>query len=90
MYRSLEITKNFKKDIDKLRFTNEHYSKYIIYIAKLLEGKPLPSEALDHPLKGEWSSYREFHVSGDLLVIYKISQDTLFLARIGSHSQLFE
>ena len=28
-------------------------------------------------------------ISGDLLVIYKIDDNTLYLVRIGSHSQLF-
>ncbi|MFA7501152.1 MAG: type II toxin-antitoxin system YafQ family toxin [Sulfurimonas sp.] len=90
MHRKIEISKLFRKDINKLKFSNEHYSKYIISIAKLLENLPLPPEALDHPLKGDWSAYREFHISGDLLVIYKTTQDTLYLIRIGTHSQLFD
>lgn len=89
MHRKIEITKSFRKDLDKLKFTNDHYAKYILSIAKLLDNQPLPTEALDHPLKGEWSSYREFHVSGDVLVIYKVTEETLYLVRIGSHSQLF-
>jgi len=28
-------------------------------------------------------------LSGDILVIYKIIDDTLYLVRIGSHSELF-
>ncbi|MFA5455833.1 MAG: type II toxin-antitoxin system YafQ family toxin [Sulfurimonas sp.] len=90
MYRKIEITKSFRKDIQKLRFLDEHYTKYIIYISNLLQNISLPPEALDHPLKGEWMSYREFHISGDLLVIYKLTEETLYLVRIGSHSQLFD
>jgi mRNA interferase YafQ len=60
--------------------------KVIVYLAKLIEDKPLPKEALDHPLKGEYKDCREFHISGDLLVIYFIIDDTLNLIRIGSHS----
>jgi addiction module RelE/StbE family toxin len=59
VHRKIEITKNFKKDISKIKFSNEHYAKYILSIAKLLENQPLPAEALDHQLKGEWSGYRE-------------------------------
>ena len=34
--------------------------------------------------------YKEFHVGGDLLVIYCIEDDILRLTRIGTHSQLFK
>jgi len=86
----LERTKVFKKDISKLKFSNQHYAKYILYLGTLLDEKTLPTEAKDHELKGNWQGYREFHVSGDLLLIYKIENETLYLVRIGSHSQLFE
>jgi hypothetical protein len=42
------------------------------------------------PLKGEYKDCREFHISGDLLIIYFIADETLNLIRIGSHSQLFK
>ena len=47
-------------------------------------------ESKDHELKGNWQGYREFHISGDLLLIYKIENKILYLVRIGSHAQLFE
>ena len=50
----------------------------------------LPVDAQDHALKGEWTDFREFHVSGDLLVIYQIEGDVIKLVRIGTHSQLFK
>jgi mRNA interferase YafQ len=56
----------------------------------LLREEPLPKEAKDHPLKGNFSDYREFHVSGDLLVVYRVLDDTLQLIRIGSHSEIFK
>jgi len=87
---ALERVKSFKKDISKLKFSNQHYAKYILYLGYLLNNKELPPEAKDHDLKGQWSGYREFHISGDLILIYKIQDETLYLLRIGSHSQLFE
>ena len=87
---SLERSKIFKKDIAKVKFTNEHYAKYILYLGMLLNNQKLPVEAKDHALKGNFIGFREFHVSGDLILIYQLIDDTLFLGRIGSHSQLFE
>jgi mRNA interferase YafQ len=86
----LERTKVFKKDISKLKFSDQHYTKYILYLVMLLEEKMLPTEAKDHELKGNWQGYKEFHISGDLLLIYKIENEILYLVRIGTHSQLFE
>jgi mRNA interferase YafQ len=41
-------------------------------------------------LTGDWAGYRECHLKPDLLLIYrKIGEETLTLARLGSHSELF-
>jgi len=82
--------KLFIKELRNAKLSDQHFSKYIIYLAKLIEGKSLPEEALDHALKGEYKDCRESHISGDLLIIYFIVDDTLNLIRIGSHSQLFK
>ena len=82
--------KLFIKDLRDAKLSDQHFSKYILYLSKLIEQIPLPKEALDHPLKGEYKDCREFHISGDLLVIYFVTDDTLNLIRIGSHSQLFK
>lgn len=82
--------KQFLKDFKKQTIPEKHYAKFVIYLAHLLKHEPLPPEALDHPLRGEWSDTREFHTSGDLLVIYAIREETLDLYRMGTHSELFE
>ena len=56
----------------------------------LLVDQPLPEKNRDHALSGDWTGYRECHVKPDLLLIYrKPDADTLRLARLGSHSELF-
>ena len=86
----LQRHKLFKKDIIKVKLADTQYTKFIIYVALLLEGKSLPVESRDHPLKGEWQRYREFHLGGDMLLIYLLDNDSLVLVRIGTHSQLFK
>jgi mRNA interferase YafQ len=83
-------TKTFLKEYSKVKFTDKLYFKYVVYIATLLKEEKLPVEALDHSLKGKYLDYREFHISGDLLLIYKIENSLLQLIRIGTHSQLFK
>ena len=82
--------KSFLKDLAKVKMSNQHYSKYITYLAKLINQEELPSEARDHPLVGNYSDTREFHISGDLLLIYFTTDIELVLIRIGTHSQLFD
>jgi len=83
-------TKIFKKDCQKLKMTDTQYAKYINFLSALLGGKELPLEARNHNLIGNYSGFKEFHVGGDLLVIYCIEDEILRLTRIGTHSQLFK
>jgi mRNA interferase YafQ len=87
--REIKRHKQFLKDYKDAKVSDKHFVKFTLFLAALIQNKELPKEALDHSLKGEWQGWREFHVSGDLLVIYKIRDDVLELARIGSHSELF-
>ena len=50
-----------------------------------------PPTYTDHALAGELSGYRECHLKGDLLLIYKKHEELsiIELSDIGSHSQLF-
>ncbi|MEN9413106.1 MAG: hypothetical protein RLZZ342_193 [Candidatus Parcubacteria bacterium] len=53
---------------------------------------PLPREYWDHSLSGVLSEYRECHIKGDTLLVYKKNKRelVLVLVDIGSHSYLFE
>jgi mRNA interferase YafQ len=82
--------KFFRKDELKSRLTDEQYTKKLSYITTLLQGNPLPPEARDHDLVGEYKGFREFHLGGDMLIIYTIRDETLYLQRMGTHSQLFK
>ena len=55
---------------------------------------PLGPEWRDHPLKGRWSGYRECHVGGDFLLIYRLDEKAgksgmIVFVRAGTHSDLF-
>ena len=87
---SIAVHKLFNKDLKKAKLNSTNSAKLFMYISLLLEQKELPPEAKDHSLSGEYQDTREFHVSGDLLVVYRIANSTLQLLRIGTHSQLFK
>ncbi len=86
----LSVHKIFTKDLNKAQLNPTNSAKLFSYISLLLNNEELPQEARDHFLSGEWKDTKEFHISGDLLVIYMIDDNTLQLLRIGTHSQLFK
>lgn len=61
-----------------------------IPMALLLNGEKLPPQYRDHPMKGDWSGYRNFHVEPDWVVIYKPSNALIRFERTGTHSDLFK
>jgi len=87
---SVSIHKSFAKELKNASLNPTNTAKLFLFIALLLNEEALPKESRDHALLGEWEDAREFHISGDLLVIYRIYADTLELLRIGTHSQLFK
>jgi len=56
----------------------------------LLEEQPLSERYRDHALKGAWSGWRDAHVEPDWLLIYRVKDRELQLARTGSHADLFD
>jgi len=85
----IAIHKNFSKELKNVKLNPTNSAKLFLYISLLLNDEVLPNESLDHALKGEYKDTREFHISGDLLVIYRVQDSALELLRIGTHSQLF-
>lgn len=87
--RSTAFKRDYKREAKgKYRSTLEDDLKSVL--VALLTDHPLEPRHRDHDLSGDWAGYRECHVKPDLLLIYRKSDpDTLRLARLGSHSELF-
>ena len=86
----IAIHKSFTKDVQKAKLNPTNTAKLFLYISLLLNEDDLPSEAKDHALTGNYKDTNEFHISGDLLVVYRVEDNTLELLKIGTHSQLFK
>ena len=80
----------FKRDVKRAGKQGKNLAKLRLVLSLLLEGKPLPPAYQDHPLKGPWKGYRDVHMEPDWLLIYRADDDHLWLARTGSHADLFE
>lgn len=92
--RTTEYSSAFKRDYKKVKAMPHHKdidSLLSIAVTSLLIDQNLPDIMRDHALSGTWAGYRECHIKPDLLLIYrKPDAETLRLARLGSHSELFK
>ena len=93
MLKSVFRTTQFKKDFRVL--LKKHYSpdklKQAIDALMAQNKQLLSTKYRDHPLTGNWKGYREIHIEGDWLVIYRVEKQELqlVLTRTGSHDDLF-
>jgi mRNA interferase YafQ len=79
----------FKKDVKRVDKRGKDMAKLKAVILLLLDDKPLEPRHRDHPLKGDWIGYRDLHIEPDWLLLYRINETELMLARTGTHSDLF-
>lgn len=94
--RAADYTKQFSKDWARLSATGRFDMNRLKGVMLLLiaDDAPLGPEWKDHPLKGEWAGYRECHVGGDFLLIYRVDETagkagTIVFGRAGTHGELF-
>ncbi|GAB6050401.1 type II toxin-antitoxin system mRNA interferase toxin, HP0892 family [Hydrogenophilus islandicus] len=91
--RTIERSSAFKRDYKreaKGRYRATLDNDLRLVLVALASDQPLDAKYRDHDLSGDWAGYRECHIKPDLLLIYrKVGADTLRLARLGSHSELF-
>jgi mRNA interferase YafQ len=87
--KRLRTVPRFEKDLRLAHRRGFDISRLQAGIDLLRAGRALPASYKDHPLKGQWSGYRECHVAPDWLLIYRDAGDMIVLERTGTHSDLF-
>ena len=95
LLRRSDYTKQFLKDWERLSRSGRYDMRRLKEAMLLLIANdgPLGPEWSDHPLKGDWSGYRECHVGGDFLLVYTIDDNgkgaQVIFVRAGTHAELF-
>ena len=81
----------FKKDLKLAQKRGYDLDKIKKVITALANGEALEAKYRDHLLTGDYGGYRECHIQPDWLLVYQIDGNRLilFLARTGTHSDLF-
>ncbi len=87
---NLSRSKQFKKDLRNyaLKMGDKHFEMLIGSLSLLSENKPLPPQYKDHQLGGKLKAYREFHIGGDLLIMYAVEDEVVYLLRLGTHAEI--
>jgi mRNA interferase YafQ len=90
--RQYDFDKKFEKDWERLSKTGRYDMNRLKEVMMLLiaNDAPLGPEWLDHPLTGEWSDFRDCHVGGDFLLIYRIEGNSVIFSRAGTHAEIFK
>lgn len=91
--RDIKIRGKFKKELRVVSNYPEYNEKLLDeYIQMLQRGEKLPEKVRDHKLSksssAEYKDCREFHLSPDLLVVYRLFDDKIELVSIGKHNTL--
>ncbi|HVC58979.1 MAG TPA: type II toxin-antitoxin system YafQ family toxin [Acetobacteraceae bacterium] len=80
----------FKRDVRRAEKRGKDMDKLKAVLSLLMEQTALPASYNDHPLKGDWKGFRDLHIEPDWLLLYRIEDDELQLARTGTHADLFD
>lgn len=91
MKYGVRFSTRFKKDMMLIR--KRGYDQRLIFavIEKLANGEILAEKYKDHQLTGDYSGFRECHITPDWLLVYQYRENELLLllSRTGTHSDLF-
>lgn len=92
----------FESDVKRMGKRGRDLSKLRALSDDLIYEHPLSPLRRDHPLSGEWKGFRDCHVEGDWVLIYRLEPvrevarakeepaEAVIFARTGTHADLFE
>ena len=87
----IAFSSKFEKKVSKrAKRDNSLYSEIETVISLFEKCQKLPPHYRDHALRGEYRSFREFHLRFNLLVVYyDLEKGVLLCHDIGTHEELF-
>lgn len=85
-------SRSYTKNLDRLIKNNKksEISRVQKYVNILSEGGELPSSIHPHQLEGKMKKYKSITIGYDCRLVYRIEGDTLYLADLGKHDDVYE
>jgi mRNA interferase YafQ len=87
--RTVIASKQFGKDAKTARRRGKDMARLVAVVDALRNRQPLDPRHRDHALVEEWQGARECHIQPDWLLIDRLDEGSVYLARTGTHSDLF-
>ncbi|OGG45399.1 hypothetical protein A2673_01260 [Candidatus Kaiserbacteria bacterium RIFCSPHIGHO2_01_FULL_50_13] len=92
---SIVSSHRFSRSLKKIQtsgtFSTSAASNFELIVICLKRGQAVLTTRRDHALASDMSAYRECHIKGDLLLVYRRFDSELIieLVDIGTHAQIF-
>lgn len=67
----------FRRDVKRAEKRGKDMAKLRHVLHLLIEEAPLPARLRDHPLKHNWTGYRDLHIEPDWVLIYKVDSTSV-------------
>lgn len=92
MKYKIKHTRLFRKQYKLLEKRGQNMALLDQVITMLANGETLPAKYRDHPLHGDRRGYRDCHIQGDWVLIYKLDKGALvlILSETGTHADILE
>ncbi len=84
--RSSQFVKDYKRTVKR----GIDLSALVTVVTALAKEGRIDAHFRPHKLQGSYSGYWECHLANDLLLVYELSPETVYVFRMGTHSDLFE
>jgi mRNA interferase YafQ len=87
--RVVFTSNQYDKDAKRVRGRGKDMARLVAIVDAVRNRRAIDPRHRDHSLVGDWRGYRECHIQSDWLLIYRLDDETVYLARTGTHSDPF-
>ncbi len=88
--RDVVSSRAFERDLKRLRKRGADLDPLWVVVEALRFRRPLAARHRDHALTGIWKGFRDCHIHADWVLVYALDDESVYLTRTGTHSDLFE
>ncbi|GMO57492.1 MAG: hypothetical protein Ta2D_03270 [Rickettsiales bacterium] len=84
----LKYKNDFKKNYKKTNLNKSEQDDFMFIVNSLLNQHTLDKKFKKHSLKGKLKDLTDIHIRSNLVLLVKITTDTLYLCNIGTHAEV--
>jgi len=88
--KDVQHTSRFKKDFKRMKDRGADVSLLKEVIVALRKGVELEAKFKNHRMEGRWKESYDCHIQPDWVLIYRITDGSVILQAMGTHSDLFK